>query len=76
MPKMMGFELSLKKIARSAKLQECSGMIPTTFTNIIEQSSKKWRAGISLAGNEGRPPHTRYRVSPAVAGTKFEALSN
>jgi hypothetical protein len=36
MPKMMGFELSLKKIARSAKLQECSGMIPTTFTNIIE----------------------------------------
>jgi len=23
MPKMMGFELSLKKIARSAKLQEC-----------------------------------------------------
>jgi hypothetical protein len=41
MPKMMGFELSLKKIARSAKLQECSGMIPTTFTNSIEQSSKK-----------------------------------
>src|SRR6202789_1676602 len=74
--KMMGFELSLKKIARSAKLQECSGMIPTTFTNIIEQSSKKWRAGISLAGNEGRSPHTRYRVSPAVAGTKCEALSN
>jgi hypothetical protein len=28
-PKMMGFELSLKKIARSAKLQECSSMIPT-----------------------------------------------
>jgi hypothetical protein len=76
MPKMMGFELSLKKIARSAKLQECSGMIPTTFTNSIEQSSKKWRAGISLAGNEGRCHHTRYRVSSAVAGTKFEALSN
>src|ERR1700677_5011531 len=34
--KMMGFELSLKKIARSAKLQECSGMIPTPFTNILE----------------------------------------
>ena len=76
MSKMMGFELSLKKIARSAKLQECSGMIPTTFTNSIEQSSKKWRAGISLAGNEGRSHHTRYRVSAAVAGTKFEALSN
>jgi hypothetical protein len=76
MPKMMGFELSLKKIARSAKLQECSGMIPTTFTNSVEQSSKKWRAGISLAGNEGRSHHTRSRVSSAVAGTKFEALSN
>ena len=73
MPQMMGFELSLKKIARSGKLQECSGMIPT---NSVEQSSKKWRAGISLAGNEGRSHHTRYRVSAAVAGTKFEALSN
>jgi hypothetical protein len=51
-------------------------MIPTTFTNSIEQSSKKWRARISLAGNEGRPHHSRYRVSSAVAGTKFEALSN
>jgi len=48
-------------------------MIPT---NSAEQSSKKWRAGISLAGNEGRSHHTRYRVSAAVAGTKFEALSN
>jgi hypothetical protein len=75
MPKMMGFELSLKKIA-PAKLQECSGMVPTTFTNIIEQSSKKWRAGISLAGNEGRSPHIRHRVSSAFAVTKFEALSN
>jgi len=28
MPKMMGFELSLKKIARSAKLQECLGHDP------------------------------------------------
>jgi hypothetical protein len=76
MPKMMGFELSLKKIARSAKLQECLGHDPTTFTNSIEQSSKKWRAGISLAGNEGRSHHTRYRASLVVAGTKFEALSN
>jgi hypothetical protein len=76
MPKMMGFELSLKKISRSARLQECPGMIPTTFTNSIEQSSKKWRAGISLAGNERQTRHTRYRVSSAVASTKFEALSN
>jgi hypothetical protein len=28
MPKMMGFELSLKNIARSAKLQECLGHDP------------------------------------------------
>jgi hypothetical protein len=28
MPKMMGFELLLKKIARSAKLQECLGHDP------------------------------------------------
>jgi hypothetical protein len=40
MPKMMGFELSLKKIARSAKLQECSGMIPTTFTELKEMASR------------------------------------
>jgi hypothetical protein len=40
MPKMMGFELSLKKIGCSAKLQECSGMIPTTFTNTLSRAQR------------------------------------
>ena len=31
MPKMMGFELPLKKIARSAKLQECLGHDPVNL---------------------------------------------
>ena len=76
MPKMMGFETITEE---DCALRETTGVFghdPDTFTNSVEKSSKKWRAGISLAGNEGRSHHTRNRVSSAVTGTKFEALSN
>jgi hypothetical protein len=73
MPKMMGFELSLKKIARSAKLQECSGMIPTTFTSSIARRLKEMASRCIACS---RVPSYSYRASLVVAGTKFEALSN
>jgi hypothetical protein len=48
-------------------------MIPTTFTNSIEQSSKKWRAGVSLVAGSR---HIRYGALSVPEGTKLEALSN
>jgi hypothetical protein len=75
--KMMGLELSIKKIVRGTKLQECWRHDPDNFNKQASGEAQRDGVQVSLAGGNGKGSRQiRYRASSVVAGPKLEALSN